>query len=238
MDETARVVLYTALAGAAIPVGGLLGSIERIRPAWLERELRHGVMAFGGGILLAAVALVLVPEAIERVSTGVALASFLTGGVCFLLVDRELARRGSPASTLLATLLDFAPEAMGLGAMMTAEPSVGLTLAAFIAAQNLPEGFNSYRELATRAELPPRKVLAVLTALVAVGPVCGLLGLWALSDAPAATGVTMLFASGGILYLTFQDIAPQAHLERHWGPPLGAVFGFALGLAGHMLLPH
>jgi ZIP family zinc transporter len=46
----------------------------------------------------------------------------------------------------------------------------------------------------------------------------------------------MLFAAGGILYSVFQDLAPQARLARHWGPPLGAVLGFALGIAGHMLI--
>jgi len=46
----------------------------------------------------------------------------------------------------------------------------------------------------------------------------------------------MMFAAGGVLYLVFQDIAPQARLARHWAPPLGAVFGFALGLSGHMWL--
>jgi ZIP family zinc transporter len=46
----------------------------------------------------------------------------------------------------------------------------------------------------------------------------------------------MLFAAGGILYLTFEDIAPQAHLARRWAPALGAVAGFMLGLLGQMLL--
>ena len=46
----------------------------------------------------------------------------------------------------------------------------------------------------------------------------------------------MLLAAGGILYLTFQDIAPQARLARHWSPPLGAVLGFALALVGELLL--
>ena len=46
----------------------------------------------------------------------------------------------------------------------------------------------------------------------------------------------MLFAAGGILYLTFEDIAPEARLDRHWAPPLGAVGGFLLGMAGHGLV--
>lgn len=46
----------------------------------------------------------------------------------------------------------------------------------------------------------------------------------------------MLSAAGEILYLTFQDLAPQAKLDRHWAPPLGAVAGFLLGLIGDQLL--
>jgi ZIP family zinc transporter len=46
----------------------------------------------------------------------------------------------------------------------------------------------------------------------------------------------MLAAAGGILYLTFQDIAPQAKLDCDWGPPLGAVLGFLVGMVGHQLL--
>jgi ZIP family zinc transporter len=48
----------------------------------------------------------------------------------------------------------------------------------------------------------------------------------------------MLVASGGILYLIFQDIAPQSRLEKHWAPPLGAVIGFCLALFSDMLVAH
>lgn len=46
----------------------------------------------------------------------------------------------------------------------------------------------------------------------------------------------MLFAGGGILYLTFQDLAPQAHVHRHWAPSLGAVAGFLFALVGQTLI--
>lgn len=238
MNEVTKVLLYTTLAGAAIPVGGHLARIERLRPLWLEQELRHGVLAFGGGVLLAAVALVLVPEGVRALTGPVAVASLLAGGAVFMAVDRSLARRGTAASNLLAALLDFAPEAIALGAMITAEPALGALLAFFIALQNLPEGFNAYREMVTRSRLSAARTLAILSVTVVLGPICGLLGLWLLSDHPGATGLTMLFASGGILYLTFQDIAPQVPLERHWGPPLGAVLGFSVGLTGQLVLGH
>ncbi|OGT72641.1 MAG: hypothetical protein A2W76_02925 [Gammaproteobacteria bacterium RIFCSPLOWO2_12_47_11] len=61
---------------------------------------------------------------------------------------------------------------------------------------------------------------------------------WAfLSDHDVLLGAIMLFASGGILYLIFQDIAPQSHMQRHWAPPLGAILGFAVGMLGANLIP-
>ena len=53
---------------------------------------------------------------------------------------------------------------------------------------------------------------------------------------PQLIGAIMLFASGGIVYLTFQDIAPQSVLDRHWAPALGAVAGFLVGLIGSLLI--
>ena len=63
----------------------------------------------------------------------------------------------------------------------------------------------------------------------------GAVGWFWLADQDAILGAIMLFAAGGILYLTFQDIAPQSRLEHHWLPPLGAVLGFALALVGELL---
>lgn len=72
-------------------------------------------------------------------------------------------------------------------------------------------------------------------SLVAIGPVAGLLGYFLLSDYPAGLGAIMLFAAGGILYLIFQDIAPQSRLNHHWAQPLGAVVGFSVALFSAML---
>jgi ZIP family zinc transporter len=213
-----------------------IASVGQLHPRWLDREWRHGILAFGGGILFAAVALVLVPEGIRHLSVGASSATLLGGGGVFMLADRRLDRSGTPAAALLATLLDYAPEAIALGAMMQSRPAMGLLLAIFIGLQNLPEGFNSYRELVVQGGLPSWQVLTILSGLTALGPVCGLAGLALLSDLPSATSGVMLFAAGGILYLTFQDLAPQAHLKHRWAPALGAVLGFWVGLVGHLLI--
>jgi ZIP family zinc transporter len=236
MEDLITILMFTTLAGAAIPVGGLFARFEQLQPRWLEQEFRHAVLAFGGGVLFAAVALILVPEGSKRLGSWVATGSFIIGGVVFMFLDRALAKHGTPASNLTAALLDFAPESIALGALIASDPSLGIVLAFFIGLQNLPEGFNSYREMVDQGHMGVLKVLSILSVGALIGPLCGVLGFLFLSDAPATTAVVMMFAAGGILYLVFQDIAPQAKLSRHWAPPLGAVLGFALGLIGEMML--
>lgn len=229
-------MVCATLAGLFIPLGGLLARIERIRPLWLESELRHGVIAFGGGALMAAVALVLVPEGQRYLSSWMTLAAFGAGGITFFLVDRMIERRGGGFAQLMAMLLDFIPESLALGAMLVVDWEAALLLAGLIALQNLPEGFNAYLELRARDVLPSRQILAGFCVIVLFGPLAAWFGFSFLRGTSGALGATMLFAAGGILYLVFEDIAPQAHLARRWAPALGAVAGFMLGLLAQMLL--
>lgn len=236
MSGVLEVIVLTTLAGSTIPLGGFLAKIEQLHPQWLEDEFRHSIIAFGGGVLLAAVALVLVPVGIEELNPLMAAAAILIGGVCFMIIDRILSSHQNSASQLLAMLLDFVPESLALGATFANGGSVGMLLAILIGLQNLPEGFNAYRELRTSATMKKRMILPGFCLLVLLGPVSGLIGYYLLSKVPQLVGLTMLFAAGGILYLTFQDIAPQAKLERRWAPALGAVLGFVFGLIAQMVV--
>ena len=235
MDRLAELLLWTALAGACIPLGAGLGQIEHLRPRWLEQEFRHFVIAFGGGVLVGAVALVLVPEGVARLPHPVAAAGLLlAGGGAFMALDRRQAKRRRAAPQFIAMAADFLPESLALGGMFAAHAEGAVVLALLIGLQNLPEGFNAWRELSghIRRGVALRRMLL----LALLGPVCGATGWFWLADQDLILGSIMLFAAGGILYLTFQDIAPQARLERHWTPPLGAVLGFALALVGELVL--
>ena len=236
MSDALAIVVYTSLAGACIPLGGLAASVERLSPGWLEQEFRHFVIAFGGGALLAAVSLVLVPEGAEALHGATATALLLAGGLAFFGLEQALGRRRREAPQLSAMLADYLPESMALGGLFAAGGEGAPLLALLIGLQNLPEGFNAWRELASARGDDSRRTLLPMLALVPLGPALGLAGWLWLSAQPAVLGGIMLFSAGGILYLVFQDIAPQARLERHWAPPLGAVGGFALGLAGHLAL--
>ena len=169
-------------------------------------------------------------------SPGWGVALFLLGGVVFMLIERYLAARQHQLPQTLAMLLDFVPESLAMGGMFALGAPSAPLLAVLIGMQNLPEGFNAYREILAVADYRMRRTLYFMVAMILAGPVAGTLGWLIAAQFPAVVGAIMLFASGGILYLIFQDIAPQARLERHWGPTLGAVIGFCFAMLAEILV--
>ena len=221
-----------SVAGLSVPLGALVAR-RGMFPRWLDEEARHTVVAFGGGALFAAVALVLVPEGAAELPPWAAVLAFLAGGGLFYLADKALARAGGHVSQFIAMLLDYLPEAMALGALITDRPEVAVLMAGLIMLQNLPEAFNAYREMDQPGQTR-RTVFLLFVLAVPMGTVSALVGHVYLSDARGILGLILLFAAGGIVYLLFEDVAPQVPLEHSRRPPLGAVAGFALGLAGYL----
>lgn len=229
------VIALTLLAGLAMPLGGALASAEKIRPLWLEREFRHSILALGGGALLAAVMLVLVPQGMAHLQPASAAFFLILGGLIFMGLDWALYNHGTPASQFLSMLADFVPESIALGAVCAVGGEHVVLLAALIALQNVPEGFNAYRELRQSQELSSRRIILMFALMALLGPVAGASGYLWLSAYPQVVSAVMLLATGGILYSVFQDIAPQAKMRRRWAPAMGAILGFSLGVVGQML---
>lgn len=236
MNDLVQIVVLSLIAGLAMPIGASIAAVERISPRWLETEVRHGVIAFGGGALLSAVTLVLVPKGVSNLSSLLVVACFSAGGIIFMALDIRLVANHRPFSQLTAMLSDFVPEALALGATFTLSEDAGLLLAGLIALQNMPEGFNAYREIKTSSEYSRPRIIGAFTLMALLGPIAGTTGYFVLSDYPKIVSGIMLFAAGGILYIIFEDIAPQSKLKNHWAPPLGAVAGFLLGVLGHILV--
>lgn len=234
MEPYTQLILLTAVAGAAIPIGGIIASVESIRPRWLEEDFRHSVIAFGGGALISAVALVLIPEGIKTIATWESIIAFAAGGLVFWGLHAFLDRSESSSSQLVAMLSDFIPEVIALGAVIATGETGAILLAAIIALQNLPQGFNSFREL-RNGGMKKQRILYWFSIAATLGPALGAFGYFLLSDQPRVLGWMQVFAAAGILYLVFEDIAPQAKLKNSNLPALGAVLGFLLGLIGKLL---
>jgi ZIP family zinc transporter len=73
MQEWQTVAALTLMAGMAMPLGVWIAQAERLGANWLETELRHGIIAFGGGAMLSD----FVPEAL---ALGAAFAHGGSGG--------------------------------------------------------------------------------------------------------------------------------------------------------------
>lgn len=230
-----QALLLALAAGMSIPLGAGVASVEKFKDWCLKTEMDSFVSYFGGGALLAAIALVFLPRGLEQASVGLAIGAFLSGGLIFWQISAQLERRQSSASNLMGMLLDFIPEAIILGAAASQGPSTALLLAMFIALQNMPEGFAALNEMRQARIGNPR-----IRTTFAVAPLAGPLATWfgysCIDMSGSWLSAIMLFCSGGILYLIFQDIAPRAHLKHRNFPALGAVTGFLLGMTGTMLL--
>ena len=237
MENLIKIICYSFFSGITVFLGGFLSKLfeRHFRKGLIKQEIIHTSVAFGGGIIFAAVAFVLVPKGMIELSLTPIVIIFLSGAISFFFLDVYIEKRGGTISQLLAMLMDFVPEAIALGAVFAADHNLGLLLAIFIGLQNLPESFNSYIDL-RNSGYTSKKCLLILFFLSFSGILAAISGDLLLSKMPQLTASLMLFSSGGILYLIFQDIAPMSKLQKSWFPALGVNFGFLVGMIGQKLL--
>ena len=237
MENLIKIIGYSFFSGITVFLGGFLSKLfeRNFRKGLIKEEIIHTSVAFGGGIIFAAVAFVLVPKGMNELSLAPIVIIFLSGAISFFFLDVYIEKRGGTISQLLAMLMDFVPEAIALGAVFAADHNLGLLLAIFIGLQNLPESFNSYIDL-RNSGYTSKKCLLILFFLSFSGILSAISGDLLLSNMPQLTASLMLFSSGGILYLIFQDIAPMSKLQKSWFPALGVNFGFLVGMIGQKML--
>lgn len=237
MGDLAIGALYALGAGITMVLGALAARFEVFKAIPGYQQIRHGLVAVGAGALISAIAFVLVPEGIEHQSKSSVIWTFLAGGVSFMLCDRALARSGSKVALFLAMLLDFVPEVCALGVLVArGKLNQSAFVAMIIAVQNFPEGYMAYEELTEsgRSDSPKShdKLLLLFLLTSVSGPPLMWIGAKILAGQNELVAMLMTFCAGGILYLVFQDVAPKVTMQNHWGPSLGAVVGFVVGLCG------
>lgn len=236
MKQLNEIIIYSLFAGITIFLGGLLArTFEKLISKELKTYTLHWTIAFGGGILIAAIAFVLTPKAIQTFSVLVMATIFAAGAIVFFLLDRAIAKRKGVLAQTMAMMMDFVPESIALGATFMHNHRLGMLLAFFIGLQNLPESFNAYFDL-RMSNQSPKKVLIIFFVLSFFGVIAALAGRFLLVNQVKLTQGIMLFAAGGILYLIFQDIAPLSRAEKRWEPALGAMLGFLVGMIGTKVL--
>ncbi|KUH88168.1 MULTISPECIES: ZIP family zinc transporter [unclassified Mycobacterium] len=217
------------VAGAALVLGALIGWAVRV-----PVRVVAGVMAFGAGVLISALAFDLMDEA-ER--TGGLLATalgFLGGAVAYVAANAALARRGarhrkrsrdrqpteeqasgSGAAIAIGALLDGVPESAVLGISVLGGQGVGLTVLAAVFISNLPEGLSSAAGM-KQADRSARYVFGVWGAIAVISGISAMLGYVLLANAsPALVAVITAVAAGAILAMIADTMVPEAFEEAH-----------------------
>ena len=250
MDPILFVVCLTAATG----VGGL--ALGGVLAALFKRESPRGtslLLSFTAGLMLAIVALDMVPEAMEAAPWRPMAPLTLVGGfvVTYLLncwIDKSAHHEdaGDPhqcacghhdlhtAGLVLAAAvaLHNVPVGMAVGAAVAVE---GICLASVLAAvtiglHNLPEGMS----IAIPLLHDGSKTLGAIgvAALSGLPTVAGALaGYFVGSEAPAALAAALSLAGGAMLYVVFFELLPEASLQwRSRWSILATVVGFALGV--------
>jgi len=195
VSEITTIVLYSFFSGITVLLGALTSKFyEKLKKSILKEEFIHGTVAFGGGVLIAAVAFVLTPPAIKSLSLLSIGFIFFLGVALFFILDKLISTKGGTLAQLMAMLMDFIPEAISLGAVFAHNNRLGLLLAIFIGLQNYPESFNAYRDLRNSGYSPNRAV-TILAPMSLIGIFAALLGNHLLSGKPHLIASLMLFSA-------------------------------------------
>jgi ZIP family zinc transporter len=235
------------LAGSALLLGAALGYRARI-----PRRVVASVMAFGAGVLLAAVSFELVADARAQGGLPATAAGVVVGAVLFTGCNMALARRGarhrkrsgghqpseeehsgSGKAIAVGALLDGVPESMVIGISVLGGGGVSAATVAAVFISNVPEGLSSAAGM-RRAARPARYVFGLWGGIAVVAGLAAVAGSTLLGGLPpeGLAGLTGL-AAGAILAMVADTMIPEAFDDAHLAIGVVLVAGFltSLGLS-------
>lgn len=226
------------LAASSLVVGAAIAIVRPLR----ERTLGL-VLAFGAGVLIAAIAYELVAEAFTTQDGGVWVALGLAAGALTffcgdLWIDRmggaERKRmteesEGSAKAIVLGTVLDGVPENAVLGLSLISGGTVSYSVLAAIFLSNLPEAVGASDGL-RKAGWSRKHVMSLWTVVMLVTALAAPLGFGLFDTASNETlAFVLAFAGGSLLTMISDSMMPQAF--EHGGPAAGLMTTFGFGLA-------
>jgi ZIP family zinc transporter len=234
----AEAFLWGAAASSALLAGAAVAYAFRPGP-----RLNAVVLALGAGLLLGAVSLSLVEDAIEEGDLLTVALALMLGAVTFVAGDWVLDRRGaagrkdprgaqaegSAEGIVLGSVLDGIPESLVLG-LTVLQGGVGLPLLMGVALSNFPEGMASSSGL--RAAGWRRRTVLTMWAGVAVISACAALAGYVLLEGASGNVVAGVnaFAAGALLAMIADTMLPEAYEEERSLTGLFVALGFALSV--------
>lgn len=240
---------YGLAAGSMLVVGAFIAWFARV-PA----SVTAGVMAFGAGVLISALAYELVEEANRDGGLFATVAGFFVGALIYVAADALLARygarhrkrssdlqaseeeqSGSGLAIAVGALLDGIPESIVLGLSVAGGASLSLPIFVAIAISNVPEGLSSGAGMKASGR-GARYVFGVWGGIAVASGLAAFIGSLALADASSATiAFVTTIAAGGILAMLANTMIPEAFSRDRSLTGLLTTIGFLTAFVLHEL---
>jgi len=250
MSNLGASIGWGLVIGASLLAGAIAAAAIR-----LPERVTATITSFGGGVMLAAIALELVPEADAQAGVWVTAAGLIAGTLVYVGADAWLSRdegmkttrrsrhaaaaggsmtgtdRGEAArgeSIAAGLVVDGVPESIALG-LTIAEGKIGLALLIGILIGNLVEAYGAAQPIVTGGH-SRWFAIGLLGGIGLALATATVLGGTVLADAPAGLiGGAQAVAAGAVLAVVSISIIPHAFSEVSSLVATATVFGFVAG---------
>lgn len=249
MENLAASLGWGVVVGASLVAGAVAAAVFTL-PARAAALLT----AFGGGVLLAAIAFELMPEADREAGVGLTIAGVLAGTLVYVAADAWLSRdegmdrmrrsghaaaAGQPMmmhsadaargeSIAAGLFVDGVPESLALG-LTIAEGEIGVALLAGVLIGNVVEAYGAAQPIVAGGHTK-RFAITLLAAIGLALALATVLGGTVLADASGElVGTAQAVAAGAILAVVTIAIVPHAFEEVSRLVATTTVLGFLVG---------
>jgi zinc transporter, ZIP family len=231
---------WGCVAGGALVIGTAVAYWVRV-----PQRLVAGIMAFGSGVLISALAFDLMDEAYQRGGFDSTAIGFLGGAIVYTAANWLLSHHGakhrkrsggqqpsedqdsgSGLAIAIGALLDGIPESIVIGLSMLQGGAVSVVAVTAIFLSNIPEGLSSAVGM-KKAGRSAGYIFGVWGGIAVASGIAALLGyaLFKNFSADAIAGTTAV-AAGAILSMLADTMIPEAFEQAHDLAGLITVTGF------------
>ena len=236
-------LLWGFIASIPLIAGAILASFVN-----LKKSILASIMAFGAGVLIAALTFSLIEEAYDMAKDIVTVVlGFALGGLSYSIANHILNKRSgtkhrkrshgqdagggknaSGIALMVGSFMDNIPENMALGISIVAGGTVNIVLIAAIFISNFPEGLASSQGMKSNGK-SRKQILLLWAVVVVIGTVASAIGFAVLAKANKdIVSIALSYASGAILVMLAESMIPESFEEGGSKIGLAAMAGFAV----------